>query len=242
VVDEAVENPATFVLIHGGLRGGWAWKAVARELRKRGHEAYHPSLDGCGERKGAAREHITLDTHGREVADLLFYEDLSNVILVGTSLGGMVIARAAELARERIARLVFISAVCPLPGESVFEANGVPRPDFNPFSPPRDNLDKPGSAAGFLDLDPAQRAWARARFTAHPFAAAADPVDLRQFWSQKWNVDVLRCTQVTQPPESHQRRTAEKLGGSYAEIDSGHNVALAHPDKVADYLVALAAK
>ena len=50
---------------------------------------------------------------------MLFYEDLQDVVLVGTSAGGMVLCKAAELARERVARLVFVDALALLPGEQV---------------------------------------------------------------------------------------------------------------------------
>src|SRR3954470_932453 len=102
---------ATYVLVHGSWQGGWIWKFVAEKLRAAGHVVYTPSLDGCGERNHALRAGITLDTHGQEIADLMFYEDLHEVILVGTSSGGMVILRAAELARDRIGRLAFVDAL-----------------------------------------------------------------------------------------------------------------------------------
>src|SRR4051812_29017661 len=106
---------ATYVLIHGVWHGGWIWKPVAIGLEAAGHLVYHPSLDGCGERRGSARAGITLDSQSREVADLLFYEDLNDVILVGTSAGGPVICRTAELRPEPIKRLVFIDALAPMP-------------------------------------------------------------------------------------------------------------------------------
>src|SRR5882724_4453442 len=98
---------ATYVLIHGAYQGGWIWKPVATRLRAAGHLVFSPTLDGCGERHQQARPGITVGTHAREVAQLLFYEDLSDVVLVGTSAGGMVVQEAAELGRERIARLAF---------------------------------------------------------------------------------------------------------------------------------------
>ena len=114
---------ATFVLVHGSFQGGWIWQRVAAGLRAAGHLVYHPSLDGCAERKGALRPGITLDSQGTEIGNLLFYEDLSEVILVGTSSGGMVVCRAAEIEPERIRRLVFIDALVPMPGELVQEIN-----------------------------------------------------------------------------------------------------------------------
>jgi len=99
----------TFVLIHGASQGGWIWQPTAMRLRAAGHLVYAPSLDGCGERRHALRPGITVATHAAEIADLMFYEDLHDVVLTGTSSGGMVLCCAAELARERIARC------CPTP-------------------------------------------------------------------------------------------------------------------------------
>src|SRR6185369_3052444 len=69
------------------------------------------------ERHDAVRAGITNTTHGKEIAQLLFFEDLEQVVLLGTSSGGMVIVKAAELGRERIRRLVFVDALALSPGE-----------------------------------------------------------------------------------------------------------------------------
>src|ERR1043165_7972439 len=110
---------ATYVLVHGSYQGGWIWNEVAQRLRAAGHEVYAPSLDGCGERKGTVRPGITTETQADEVAQLLFYEDLRDVVLAGTSSGGLVVGRAAELMRDRIGRLFFIDALALLPGERI---------------------------------------------------------------------------------------------------------------------------
>ena len=86
---------ASYVLVHGAYQGGWIWKPVAARLRAAGHDVHAPTLDGCAERHHQVRPGITNTTHGQEVAQLLFYEDLRDVVLVGTSAGGMVICKAA---------------------------------------------------------------------------------------------------------------------------------------------------
>ena len=111
----------TFVLIHGAYQGGWIWQPTAARLRAAGHLVYAPSLDGCAERRRSLRPAITPATHATDIAELMFYEDLRDVVLAATSTGGMVLCRAAELARERIARLVFIDALALLDGERVAE-------------------------------------------------------------------------------------------------------------------------
>ena len=112
----------TFVLIHGSYQGGWIWQPVANRLRAAGHEVYAPSLDGCAERKHSLRPGVTTETHAAEIADLLFYEDLRDVVMVGTSSGGMVECRAAEMRRDRISRLVFVDALALLDGERIRDA------------------------------------------------------------------------------------------------------------------------
>ena len=74
---------ATYVLVHGAYQGGWIWKPVAQRLRAAGHEVYAPTLEGCGERHDHVRPGITVGTHAHEVARLLFYEDLRDVVLGG---------------------------------------------------------------------------------------------------------------------------------------------------------------
>lgn len=227
---------SNFVLVHGSYQGGWIWKLVGDRLVDVGHRVYRPTLDGSAERRRNLRADITLAELGAEIADLLFFEDLNDVIFVGTSMGGMVVCEAAERVPERIKRLVFIDALVPLPGESV--------PTINSRAPhDRNNLvygPKPEAARGvvYADLPPDVQEWALARYTQQAIAPTDDPVDLRDFWSRTWQVDVLRCTQSPLPPEAHQRRTAERLNGSYAELEAGHYPMLSHPAEVAEYLLA----
>ena len=109
----------TFVLIHGAYQGGWVWQRVMARLVAAGHTVFAPSLDGCAERRHAVRPGINTETHGEEIAELLFFEDLRDVVLVGTSSGGMVLCAAAERARDRIARLVFADALALFDGECI---------------------------------------------------------------------------------------------------------------------------
>jgi len=229
---------ATYVLVHGSFQGGWIWKPVAASLRAAGHLVYAPTLDGCAERAHTLRPEITLDTQGQEIADLLFYEDLAEVVLVGTSSGGMVVARAAEAAGDRIKRLVFIDALAPLPGETVAQINS--RPLHNPQSLTYGVPKKEASERAFLGLPPDVRAWAVPRYTPHPRMATESPVDLRAFWARPWVADVLCCTESPLPPVAHQKRTAEALKGSYTELAAGHYPMLSHAGYVTDYLLARA--
>ena len=227
---------ATYVLVHGAYQGGWIWKPVAQRLRVAGHEVYAPTLEGCAERHDQVRAGITVGTHAHEVARLLFYEDLKDVVLVGTSSGGMVICRVAELAKDRIARLVFVDALALLPAERV--ADIVNRPSANvvtEMTTAPSRADAEGRM--FADLEPATRASVLARYTPHPIDALEAPMAPTNFWEHAWKATVIRCRRARNPPEPHQRRTAERLKASYTEMDTGHYPMVSEPDELARLLM-----
>ncbi len=230
---------ATYVLVHGSFQGGWIWKPTAEELRRRGHAVYAPTLDGCGERRHLIRPGITIAAQAREVADMLFYEDLRDVALVATSTGGLVVCKIAELVRDRIRRLAFVDALAPQPGERVTDivqrgANTPPMPTTDlTRGPTREELE----SRLFADLAPDLRAWAVDRCTPHPIEASDAPGELDGFWAQEWpGTRVVRCRLSANPPEAHQRRTAERLGAEWLELDAGHYPMLSHPWELANMI------
>jgi pimeloyl-ACP methyl ester carboxylesterase len=224
-----------FVLVHGSYQGGWIWQKVADRLRAAGHRVYHPSLDGCADRKGSLRPGITTESHADEIANLLFYEDLKDVVLVGTSSGGMVVCRVAELMRERVGRLALVDALALLNGEkigdivtrstSVAVAGGLTR--------------GPTPETSFPDLGPEIRPWAVERYAPHPIGIYEHPVRLDSFWAQQWPGSlVVWCRRAQNPGEVHQRRAAERLHAKWAELDTGHYPMLSMPEELTQLLVA----
>lgn len=225
----------TFVLIHGSYQGGWIWSRVAAGLRGQGHQVYAPTLDGCAERAGQARPGITTETQAAEIAQLLFYQDLRDAVLVGTSSGGMILARTAELARERIARLVFADALALRHGEAISDI--VDRPPAVRtelvLGPSREDVE----GRLFVDLEPELRAWAVERYTLHPVGVHTLPVQLPSFWSQSWDASVIYCRRAANPGEAHQRRCAEALGARWHELDTGHYPMLSMPDELTQLIL-----
>lgn len=115
---------ATFVLIHGAWDGGYVWKEVATHLRKEGHEVYTPTLTGLGERTHLANPSIGLKTYIQDVVNVIQYEQLQEVILVGHSYSGMVITGVAEVISKTIKKLVYVDAMLPNDGDSVMDISG----------------------------------------------------------------------------------------------------------------------
>lgn len=101
---------ATFVLVHGAWHGGWCWARVAPRLRAAGHDVYTPTMTGFGERSHLLSPEVGLETNIADIANVLEWEDLENVILVAASYAGMVTTCVADRMPGRIAALVYQNA------------------------------------------------------------------------------------------------------------------------------------
>lgn len=222
---------ATILLIHGAYQGGWIWTRVAAELRARGHLVLAPSLDGCAERAQAVRPGITTESHAEELARLLFMEDLRDVIACGTSTGGMVLCKLAELAPDRLSRLVFADALALQHGEALPDIVARPTAVTTDLTSGPSRADMEGRL--FAELDPATRAWTIERVVHHPIAPMVAPVDLPRFWSMPWQASVLWCRRSQNPPVAHQRRLQQALGAAWHELDTGHYPMLSEPAALA---------
>ncbi len=112
---------ATYVLVHGAWGGGWAYNGITERLREAGHAVHVASLTGLGDRVHLVHPGITLSTHIADVVGLIDSYDLSEIILVGHSYGGMVISGAASARAERIRTLVYLDAFLPQDGEALWD-------------------------------------------------------------------------------------------------------------------------
>ena len=101
---------ATFVLVPGAWLGGWCWHAVAPPLRAAGHTVYTPTLTGLGERVHLAGPTVDLETHIADIVNVLTYEALDDVVLLGHSYAGIVVTGVADRLRERIAKVVYLDS------------------------------------------------------------------------------------------------------------------------------------
>jgi len=125
---QSTETKYTFVLVHGAWAGGWEWKKVGAELLRNGHTVYRPTHTGQGERMHLASPEITLDTHITDVVNVVLFEDLRDIVLMGHSYGGMVISGVADKVPDRIKCLIYVDAFVPEDGESLNAMTGRERP------------------------------------------------------------------------------------------------------------------
>lgn len=110
---------STFVLIHGSWHGGWCWDKVKPLLEKEGHQVIAPDLPGHGQDKTPISE-ITLQSFVDRVCGVLDTQP-EPVILVGHSMGGVVVTQTAEYRPDKIRTLVYLCAFLPRNGESLLQ-------------------------------------------------------------------------------------------------------------------------
>jgi pimeloyl-ACP methyl ester carboxylesterase len=116
--------PTTFVMVHSAFLGGWAWDSVASLLEKQGHRVIALDMPGHGKDKTAPSA-VTLDSYVKAVTDVLDGQR-DPVILVGHSLGGIVISQAAENRPDKVKSLVYLCAfLLPTGGSFMNATDGV---------------------------------------------------------------------------------------------------------------------
>jgi pimeloyl-ACP methyl ester carboxylesterase len=108
---------ATFLVCHGAWSAGWAWKKMHPLMAAAGHRLVTPTCTGLGEREHLANPSIDLETHIQDILNVIRYEDLRDVVLIGHSYGGMVASGVADRARDRIAQLIYLDAFVPDDGQ-----------------------------------------------------------------------------------------------------------------------------
>jgi pimeloyl-ACP methyl ester carboxylesterase len=113
---------ATYVLIHGAWHGGWCWDKVVSLLQKKGHKVEAPDLPGHGKDKTPLGE-VSLQAYADRVCKTLDAQP-EPVILLGHSMGGIVISQTAEYRPEKIKTLVYLTAFLLQNGEFLLQVAG----------------------------------------------------------------------------------------------------------------------
>ncbi|MDP1581656.1 MAG: alpha/beta fold hydrolase [Candidatus Didemnitutus sp.] len=119
VAAESATRPPVMLLVHGAWGGAWQFSKVEPLLREQGFDVRRATLTGLGERVHLSADDIGLETHIEDVVNLILFENLRDIILVGHSYGGMVISGVADRVPARIARLIYLDALLPNDGDSV---------------------------------------------------------------------------------------------------------------------------
>jgi pimeloyl-ACP methyl ester carboxylesterase len=250
---------AVFVLVHGAWGGAHGFRKVRGPLRAAGHEVFTPSLTGIGERAHLTSPQVCLTTHITDVVNTIWYEDLSDIVLLGFSYGGFVVTGALEYIAERVRHLVYLDAFVPGDGDALAGPGGTGPGSTGPGSTGPGSTG-PGSAGrGVIGLgqdwlvpplprefdDPAEAEWAAARRTPHPVGCFTEPVRLAHpLEDYPFTRTYIKATGEPRPPEGEPfwaaaDRAKASPAWRYHEIATNHMVASNRPEELTRLLLDL---
>jgi pimeloyl-ACP methyl ester carboxylesterase len=236
---DKVETPRPFVLVHGGWHGGWCWQRVAERLRKSGHAVFTPTLTGVGERSHLLSNRIGLETHVRDIVNVIRWEGLNDVVLVGHSYGGCVISGVAEHSEHALRALVFLDAFVPENGEAVEDlASQHVREAINAARDRGDTTLAAVPAANFR-VNETDRAWVDANCTPQPLLSLTDKIALTGARERIARKAFIRATGYpsTSFDAALARARANPLWRTF-EIPCGHDAMVDMPDRLSEILLA----
>ncbi|HLX24490.1 MAG TPA: alpha/beta fold hydrolase [Usitatibacter sp.] len=228
---------ATYVLVHGAWHGGWCWKRTLPGLQGPGVEIYTPTLTGLGERSHLASRDVSLETHVQDVMGVIESERLDDVVLVGHSYAGVVVTAVADRMPQRISRLVYLDAMVPKSGQSLYDTTG---PAF------RERIEgavKSNGEGWYIPLPTAERMglllqedidFVMPRLVPHPARTFAEAVTLKSPWSKPVRRSYISCIGKSTPggPRSVQAAGID----DYHELSTGHDAMVTAPAELANLL------
>lgn len=239
---QATGTKRSFVLVHGAWHGGWCWVRVAERLRAAGHVVYTPTLSGLGERRHLLSPLITIETHILDLLNVIEFEELKDVILVGHSYAGSIISGVADRVPGRLRQLVYLDAQMLQNGETLFS------------SLPKDLVDarlkafrETGAGVGaaatlsptaFGVKDPADIEWVARRLTPHPVGVYNHPLILNFPMGNGVPKTYIEC--MDNPPgnlEPGKARVRADPGWKVLKLNTGHDAMITAPGPLTDMLL-----
>jgi pimeloyl-ACP methyl ester carboxylesterase len=242
-----MSDGSPFVLIHGALQTAGTWDLVVPRLKGAGRQVIVATLTGL-EGKDLT-EAVALDTHIRDVVDLLERDGLSDVTLVGHSYAGMIVTGAVEHVRDRIAHLVYVDALVPEHGQSAMDI--LPEPTRNTFR----HLAEDGGGwrirptEHLLDLwgleDGSAREFVRSRLVDFSIRCFLQPVQAPTHAAHTLHRSYIASVKAGYPAKAvfdPFAARARREGWSYYELSTGHDAQAEMPEELSELLLKIAAE
>jgi pimeloyl-ACP methyl ester carboxylesterase len=223
-------SPKTFLVCHGAWRAGWAWKKMHPLMQAAGHRLVTPTYTGLGERAHLANPSIDLDTHIQDMLNVIEYEDLRDIVLVGHSYGGMVATGVADRARDVVRQLIYVDAFVPAEGQSLLDINEVAAPRMLELMKAGDGYRVPPNPSP-PDTSPADVEWLTARSVDMPVKCFEQKLKL-QHGALTLPRSYIYATRIT-PADTFgpfARMTKSDPAWRYFEIDASHSPNVTAPE------------
>ena len=223
-------SPKTFLVCHGAWSAGWMWKKMHPLMNAAGHGLVTPSYTGLGERAHLANPSIDLETHIEDMLNVIKYEDLRDIVLIGHSYGGMVATGVADRARERITQLIYIDAFVPDNDQSLFDLNETGRQHLQELAKSGDGWRVPPLPSA-SDTLPADLEWLAPRRVDMPIKCFETKLKL-QGGALTLPRSYIYATRIT-PADTFgpfAKRAKIEAGWRYYEIDASHSPSVTAPE------------
>ncbi len=250
-MESLTNKPQSFVLVHGTWHGGWVWRDVRRILRERGHRVITPTCTGCGEREHLASPDVGLETHIADILNVVRYEELDDIVLVGHSFSGLTITGVADRIREAVRRIVFFDALVPHAGRLAAVSRDPESGEYPEWWIERSKKFIDGYKMVLWDeypvdmlvppdmTDHVERL--RHLITTHPARQWTDELQLRNGGWEGLRRAYIHCVgQEFQQSSDLMIGPAREPGWDFVELDAPRNAMMTHPQLVADTLEDLA--
>lgn len=229
--------PKSFVLVHGTSHGGWCWKRVARRLREQGHDVHTPTLTGLGERSHLLNASINLDTHIQDIVNVMRWEELSGVCLVGHSSGGVIVSGVAEQEPGRIASIVFLDAFLPENGQKGTDWNSQHAKAAVAAAIAKGEISRPPVKCEIYNVNEKDRAWVDRLTTPQPIGTALQPIRLTGARDRVAKKTYIRATGYPHKIfDANLARCRADPSWRTFEVPCGHDVMVDMPDRLAEIL------
>jgi pimeloyl-ACP methyl ester carboxylesterase len=231
----------TFVLVHGTWHGGWCWRRVADRLGAKGHKVYAPTLTGVGDRSHLLNKDINLTTHVTDIVNLVKWEDLKDIVLVGHSSAGFVITQAAEQIGPMTSSIVFLDAFVPQPGDNLISlANPGPRKALEDAVARGDTVARPVPAAAFK-VNEKDQAWVDSKCTPHPLGFVTEKLTAAGSREKIARKAYIRAAGFPSPVfDETLAKMKTAPGWKTYEMPSGHDAMVDMPDRLTEILLEVA--
>jgi pimeloyl-ACP methyl ester carboxylesterase len=228
----------TFVLVHGAWHGGWCWRRVADLLERRGHKVFAPTLTGLGERSHLISGSINLDTHITDVVNVLKWEDLGDIVLVGHSYGGWPISGAIEQAFDRIASAVYLDDFVPEDGQKPLDLASEFARKGTLEAIAKGDVSRPGPPAATFHVGDKDQAWVNGKLTPQPVGVMLQPIKLSGARERLRKKAYIRAPKYPQPAfDSYYRAKKADPSWRVFEVPCGHDVMVDMPEELVGILL-----
>jgi len=230
-----------FVLVHGTSHGGWCWVRVADRLRAWGHRVFTPTLTGVGERSHLLNRKIDLDTHIRDVVNVIEWEGLEDVVLCGHSYGGWVISGVAELMEDRIGSIVYLDAFLPEDGERGIDTQSPGARAAVERAAAAGEAARPAGSASRYGLKGADLEWVNSLLTPQPIGVSLQPIRLTGARNRIAKKAYILATGYANPPFVAAHATLKNdPSWRLFELLCHHDVMIEMPDELTQILLDVA--